>query len=107
MSDVTAKTKQKRITSTLAINMSMLAKLMGVQRKELYEDRKHPQLDYERLYVLCEQIRSIAPWGLEAGARCVFRDQYSLWHMIERGDDIDDICNMAVYVAEKWSNRSD
>lgn len=105
MNTESTKTKQKRITSTLSINMNMLAKLMGVERRDLFDDRDSEKLDYDRLYVLCQQIRKIAPWGLEAGTRCIFKDNNSLLDMIERNYDIDDICEMAIYVAEKLGEK--
>ena len=106
MNTITAKTKQKRITSTLAINMTMLAKILGVDRHDLYKDRKLENLDYDRLYVLCEQIRTIAPWGLEMGTKCIMKNNESLLNMIERGEEIEEICSMAIYVAEKWRNKT-
>lgn len=100
---------QDTITQTLAINLSLLSKVLGVERKTLYNHRKTLPRDmrgYHQLVQLSEEIRRIVPHGLEAGTRTVFRDGMTLKDLIaQKPGDLDSISEFALYVAQEWRKK--
>lgn len=103
------KTVQEAITETLAINLTLLANMLNVERKTLYNHRTTLPRDlsgYQDLLNLTKDIRKIVPHGLEAGTRVIFKDGECLKdHIKSNPTNIQSIKDFALYVAQEWQRK--